>query len=417
MRLLEAALRAGAPGAGAVHGPPDVHGAARRPRLTASLASTGCIGNRVYTDLGDDELYVAIPGKDLAKLAAEIADHRRGQRRAGRLPSRAAPGPLHGVAGASGMRIGVDLGGTKIEAIALDRDGRERGRRRVPTPARPLRRDAGRDHHAGRGARARGRRAGAGRHRHAGRALAGHRARQERQQRLAQRPPASPGPRAPPPPAPPLRERRELLRAVGGAATAPARGRASSSASSWAPGTGGGIVVDGRVLTGPNAIAGEWGHNPLPWPRAGEWPGAACYCGRTGCIETFLSGPGNRPRSPRGHGRGARRDDDRRARGRRRRALRGDARALRGAARAGAGVGRQPARPRRDRARAAASRTSPGSTSGFRSAGARGCSRTASTPPLRPPQHGDSSGVRGAAWLWEAAEDDGRPAPWPPPAA
>ena len=57
-------------------------------------------------------------------------------------------------------------------------------------------------------------------------------------------------------------------------------------------GTGGGVVVHGRVLGGPNAVAGEWGHNPLPWPRSGEWPGAACYCGRTGCMETFLSGPG-----------------------------------------------------------------------------------------------------------------------------
>jgi len=57
-------------------------------------------------------------------------------------------------------------------------------------------------------------------------------------------------------------------------------------------GTGGGVVVDGRGLTGPNMVAGEWGHNPLPWPRSGEWPGPSCYCGRTGCIETFLSGPG-----------------------------------------------------------------------------------------------------------------------------
>ena len=56
-------------------------------------------------------------------------------------------------------------------------------------------------------------------------------------------------------------------------------------------GTGGGIVVDRRVVAGANGIAGEWGHNPLPWPEAGEWPGRACYCGRTGCIETFLSGP------------------------------------------------------------------------------------------------------------------------------
>ena len=57
-------------------------------------------------------------------------------------------------------------------------------------------------------------------------------------------------------------------------------------------GVGGGIVVDGRTIVGRNAIAGEWGHNPLPWPRDEERPGAPCYCGRFGCIETFLSGPG-----------------------------------------------------------------------------------------------------------------------------
>ncbi len=57
-------------------------------------------------------------------------------------------------------------------------------------------------------------------------------------------------------------------------------------------GTGGGVVVRRQVLTGPNAVSGEWGHNPLPWPEPEEWPGAACYCGRSGCIETFLSGPG-----------------------------------------------------------------------------------------------------------------------------
>jgi fructokinase len=57
-------------------------------------------------------------------------------------------------------------------------------------------------------------------------------------------------------------------------------------------GVGGGVAVDRRVLTGANAIAGEWGHNPLPWPAADELPGPACYCGRRGCIETFLSGPG-----------------------------------------------------------------------------------------------------------------------------
>lgn len=57
-------------------------------------------------------------------------------------------------------------------------------------------------------------------------------------------------------------------------------------------GTGGGVVVGGRILHGRNAVGGEWGHNPMPWPQPGEWPGESCYCGRTGCIETFLSGPG-----------------------------------------------------------------------------------------------------------------------------
>jgi fructokinase len=57
-------------------------------------------------------------------------------------------------------------------------------------------------------------------------------------------------------------------------------------------GVGGGIAVHGRILVGANAIAGEWGHTPLPWPTADELPGPSCYCGRRGCIETFLSGPG-----------------------------------------------------------------------------------------------------------------------------
>jgi fructokinase len=57
-------------------------------------------------------------------------------------------------------------------------------------------------------------------------------------------------------------------------------------------GVGGGLVVDGRVLVGANAIAGEWGHNPLPAPTAGETPAPPCYCGRAGCVETWLSGPG-----------------------------------------------------------------------------------------------------------------------------
>ncbi len=57
-------------------------------------------------------------------------------------------------------------------------------------------------------------------------------------------------------------------------------------------GTGGGVIIDGRPLVGVNAIGGEWGHNPLPWPTPEELPGPSCYCGRRGCLETFLSGPG-----------------------------------------------------------------------------------------------------------------------------
>ena len=57
-------------------------------------------------------------------------------------------------------------------------------------------------------------------------------------------------------------------------------------------GVGGGLVVNGGLVDGPNGITGEWGHNPLPWPRDEERPGPECYCGKQGCIETFLSGPG-----------------------------------------------------------------------------------------------------------------------------
>ena len=57
-------------------------------------------------------------------------------------------------------------------------------------------------------------------------------------------------------------------------------------------GTGGGLVIHKQLLQGPNAIAGEWGHNPLPWPQDNELPGPQCYCGKQGCVETWLSGPG-----------------------------------------------------------------------------------------------------------------------------
>ncbi len=57
-------------------------------------------------------------------------------------------------------------------------------------------------------------------------------------------------------------------------------------------GCGGGIVVNGQVLPGRNRIAGEWGHTPLPWPRPDEWPQPPCWCGQAGCLELYLAGPG-----------------------------------------------------------------------------------------------------------------------------
>jgi fructokinase len=79
-----------------------------------------------------------------------------------------------------------------------------------------------------------------------------------------------------------------LSEAVDGAA----RGEAVVFGVILGTGVGGGIVVDGRLVTGANAIGGEWGHNPLPLPGPGDHPLPPCYCGRRGCIETYLSGPG-----------------------------------------------------------------------------------------------------------------------------
>ena len=164
-------------------------------------------------------------------------------------------------------------------------------------------------------------------------------------------------------------------------------------------GTGGGLVVDGRVLTGANAIAGEWGHNPLPWPRDDERPGPACYCGKRGCIETFLSGPG----LSRDHlietGQEL------------------EARAIAALAAAGNRAAEATLSRYEDRmARALAAVINivdpavivlGGGLSNVRRLyatvpalwGQYVFSDRVDTP-LRPPVHGDSSGARGAAWLW-----------------
>ena len=167
-------------------------------------------------------------------------------------------------------------------------------------------------------------------------------------------------------------------------------------------GTGAGIVIDGRLLTGPNAIAGEWGHNPLPWPQPEELPGPPCYCGRRGCIETYLSGPG----MSRDHGSGEAPP------------------AIVAAAEAGEPAAVATLARYHDRlARALASVINLLDPEAIVLGGGMGripslytevprqlpryvFSDTLATRIL-PPEHGDSSGVRGAAWLWPLREPAG----------
>jgi fructokinase len=168
-------------------------------------------------------------------------------------------------------------------------------------------------------------------------------------------------------------------------------------------GTGGGIVVRGRVVTGPNAIAGEWGHNPLPWPRAEELPGPPCYCGKRGCIETFLSGPG------------LQRDHEGRT-GRRLSAEEITSRALGGDASAVETLDLYEDRLARGLAHVinvldpdaivlggGLSNTDRLYQSVPRRWGSYVFSDRVTTPLLKA-KHGDSSGVRGAAWLWPPDE-------------
>lgn len=160
-------------------------------------------------------------------------------------------------------------------------------------------------------------------------------------------------------------------------------------------GAGGGIVVDGRVVRGRNAIAGEWGHNPLPWPRADEVPGPACYCGKMGCLETFVSGTGLRADVLR-HGGSSTDDLDAATRERYEDRL---ARALTSVVNVldphaivlGGGVSNLPGLAQAITARM----------------GAYVFSDTFDTP-IRIARHGDSSGVRGAAWLWPIASGGAR---------
>jgi fructokinase len=165
-------------------------------------------------------------------------------------------------------------------------------------------------------------------------------------------------------------------------------------------GVGGGIVVRRRVVTGANAIAGEWGHNPLPLPTAEDLPLPACYCGRRGCIETFLSGPGLAA------------DHERRT------AVRLSAeRIVKGAAMSDRNSAKSIARYEDRLARALASVINVLDPDVIvLGGGLSNIARLYDEVPKRwkdhvfsdgvrtrlvPPVHGDASGVRGAAWLWD----------------
>ena len=188
------------------------------------------------------------------------------------------------------MRIGIDLGGTKIEGLALDAGGVERARLRVPTPQDSYEACVA--------------------------AIAGVVAELER--RMGVRCTVGVGhPGAISPASGVIKNANstrlngrplhlDLERAIGrevrlaNDANCLAVSEASDGAAAGCrvvfgvilgTGVGGGIVVDGRPLAGAQAIAGEWGHNALPQPHDDERPGPPCYCGRRGCVETWLSGP------------------------------------------------------------------------------------------------------------------------------
>ena len=185
------------------------------------------------------------------------------------------------------LRIGIDLGGTKIEAIALTRDGRTLFRQRMPTPAGDY---AGTVRAVADLARA----AASGVSASVGVGIPGAVSPATGLVKNANSVCLIGHPLA-----------RDLSTALGqevrvaNDADCFALSEAADGAGAEAPivfgvilgtGVGGGLVVNQQVVRGPNAITGEWGHNPLPWPRADELPGPKCYCGRHGCIETFLCG-------------------------------------------------------------------------------------------------------------------------------
>src|SRR5258708_10143283 len=188
------------------------------------------------------------------------------------------------------LRIGVDLGGTKIEAIALDPSGREVLRKRIATPRDDYRQtvsavvglvnelEKSLKEKASVGVGIPGalsRVSGLVKNANST-YLIGHPFKQDLEKALSRE----------------VRLENDancfaLSEAVDGAG----QGAELVFGVILGTGVGGGIVVSGRVLTGLNAVAGEWGHNPLPFPTDADLPLPKCYCGRSGCIEAYLSGP------------------------------------------------------------------------------------------------------------------------------
>ena len=187
----------------------------------------------------------------------------------------------------SPIAIGVDLGGTKIEALALDADGRELWRRRVPTPAgdyagtlraiRELVASSGlREYTLGIGTP--GSLAHDGRLKNSNSTCLNGKPLQadlERELGMSVR----------------IANDADCL-ALSEATDGAGAGVETVFAVILGTGVGGGISVRGHVLRGPNGLAGEWGHNPLPWRDLEQDPELECYCGQRGCIETLLSGTG-----------------------------------------------------------------------------------------------------------------------------
>lgn len=185
-----------------------------------------------------------------------------------------------------GLRIGIDLGGTKIEAVALDAAGREVIRKRVPSPrgdyAATISAISSLVSEVGEGSVGIGI-PGAlsqvtGLVKNANSTwLIGQPLKEDLEKALGR----------------PVRlENDANCFALSEATDGAGKGATVVFGVILGTGVGGGIVVNGKVLSGANAIAGEWGHNPLPLPGAQDLPLPDCYCGRAGCIETYLSGPG-----------------------------------------------------------------------------------------------------------------------------